>query len=114
MGKSVFVEIDPDTEEPIRILKTKQAYDLPSEVVRMMARSVAVGLIRKQVVNRARKKTGIFCEFCGAVLTESTGEMHEVLSRGNGGEVSLDNCRFICNDCHTRKPDSEHGDRRWQ
>lgn len=115
MGRqTVFVEVDLDTELPIRILKTnKQAYELPPEKVRMMARSVAVKYIRDQVVERARKDKNILCEFCGLIITEDTGHMHEVLSRGKGGEVSLENSRFICAQCHLG-PDGEHGDRRWQ
>ncbi len=107
--QSIFVEIDPKTELPIRILKTmKAATDLPPERVRQMARSVAVGYIRSQVIDRAKRNGIVFCEFCGDRINEFIGEMHEVLPKGNGGEVSLDNCRFLCNGCHTGKPDSEH------
>ena len=113
--QSVFVQIDPQTDLPIRILKTmKAALDLDPSVVRQMARSVAVGYIRKQVVDRARRGSLILCEFCGNVINEFIGEMHEVVPKGNGGEVSVDNSRFICNNCHTGAKDSEHGERRWQ
>lgn len=112
--KLVYVEIDPKTELPVRILRTnKDALALPAELVRQMAKSVAVGYIRKQVIDRARYKQFILCEFCGATINEFVGEMHEVVPKGKGGEVSLDNSRFICHDCHTGKPDSEHGDRGW-
>lgn len=110
-----YVEIDPKTELPIRILRNrKDALALPAEVVRQMAHSVAVKYIRDQVVARAKRNGIVKCEFCGAIINEFVGEMHEILPKGKGGEVSLANSRFICNDCHTGKPDSEHGDRRWQ
>ena len=96
--QSVFVEINPKTELPIRIVKhTWQVAKLDPEIVRRMARSVAVGYIREQVIERAKRNNLILCEFCGNVLTEVTGEMHEVVPKGDGGEVSLENCRFICN-----------------
>jgi 5-methylcytosine-specific restriction endonuclease McrA len=113
--QSVYVEVEPTTFVPIRILRTtKDAMDLPPERVTQMARSVAVGYIRKQVIDRARRKHGVFCEYCGEPINEFLGEMHEKLPKGSGGEVSLDNCVFLCHDCHTGKKDSEHGDRRWQ
>ena len=111
--QSVFVEINPKTELPIRIVKhTWQVAKLDPEIVRRMARSVAVGYIREQVIERAKRNNLILCEFCGNVLTEVTGEMHEVVPTGDGGEVSLENCRFICNLCHTGRT-GEHGDRYW-
>lgn len=111
----VFVEIDTVTELPIRILRTtKDALALPPEVVRQMAKSVAVGFIRQQVVDRARRGKLIICEYCGDVVNEFIGEMHEKLPKGNGGEVSLSNCVFLCHNCHTGKQDSEHGNRRFQ
>lgn len=113
--KMDWVEVDPITSMPIRIIKTtREAMSLPAEVVRQMAHSAAVGFIRTQVVNRARRGKIIQCEYCGEPINEFIGEMHEKIPRGDGGEISLANCVFICHDCHTGKSDSEHGDRRWQ
>ena len=110
----VYVEIDPKTDLPIRILRTTlEALKLPPERVRQMARSVAIGYIRQQVVDRARRNRLINCEFCGKVVTELTGHMHEVVPRGQGGEYSVDNSRYICPECHIGR-DGEHGDRRFQ
>lgn len=123
MAKRVFCELDPDTGNPIRILRdAKQAAALLASVegslfdqnlVIEMYRKAAVGLIRAQVVARAIRGGLIRCEFCGKILTEDTGHMHEVVSRGNGGDISVDNSRFICADCHVG-PDGEHGNRRFQ
>ena len=109
----VFVEIDPQTEMPIRILKHyMHACQLEPSVVRQMAKSVAVGYIRQQVVDRARRGSCVQCEFCGNLITESTGHMHEFIPKGKGGEVSVENSRFICPACHIG-PDGEHSDRQW-
>ena len=109
----VFIEIDPVTELPIRILKHwGHASQLDPDVVRQMARSVAVGFIRQQVFARAKRGMLTMCEFCGNTITPGTGHMHEKLAKGNGGEVSLDNCVAICADCHIG-PTGEHGDRKW-
>jgi HNH endonuclease len=72
----------------------------------------AVGAIRKQIWARC----GGRCEDCGRPVTETgslyrRGHMHEVLPKGNGGEVSLDNCRFLCYNCHINVA---HGNRRPQ
>jgi hypothetical protein len=114
MGKqTIFVEIDPETELPIRILKHwAHASQLDQDVVRSMARSVAVGYIRNQVIARAIRNKNILCEFCGNIITPGTGHMHEKIAKGDGGEVSLDNCVFICPRCHIGS-DGEHGDRQW-
>lgn len=108
-----YVQIDSKTELPIRILRTKKdALALPPEVVRQLAHSVAIGYIRTQVIHRARRGSLIRCEYCGEIVNELTGELHEVLPRGRGGEQSLDNCVFLCHDCHLGK-DGEHRDRQW-
>ena len=114
-NKYVWVEIDPIEELPIRILGGfSDTLELEATSVKYMLRSAAVGYIRLQVIARAIRDKLIRCEFCGAVVTPQTGEMHEVVPKGDGGEVSLDNCRFICNECHTGAKDSEHGERRFQ
>ena len=111
----VFVELDPETELPTRIFKcTKKALKADPLYVMKMDRGKAVGMIRIQVIAKAIRQKAILCQLCGAVVTETTGEMHEVLPRGKGGEISLDNCIYICYNCHIGKQDSEHGDRRFQ
>jgi 5-methylcytosine-specific restriction endonuclease McrA len=64
------------------------------------------------VFARAKRGNLTLCEFCGNVITQGTGHMHEKLFKGNGGEVSLDNCVAICAACHIGK-DGEHGNRKW-
>jgi 5-methylcytosine-specific restriction endonuclease McrA len=100
-----------DAGLPITIFRTEKAAIaaiLNGCRVREMARSIAVGLIRAQVILRADE----LCERCGTVLTEDTGEMHETLPKGKGGEVSLANCEWLCHRCHQGDKDSAHGNRR--
>lgn len=109
----VYVEVSKETGLPIRIFKcTKKALASDPLYVTQMEKRLAVASIRSQVVERAKRKNLILCEFCGTPLTEETGQMHEVVSRGDGGEISLDNSRFICSECHIGKT-GEHGDRQW-
>lgn len=109
----VFVEISPETELPIRILKHwSHASQLDPDIVRHVARSVAVGYIRQQVFEKAKRGMIIKCEFCGNIITTGTGHMHEVLPRGKGGEISVDNGTAICSECHIGKT-GEHRDRYW-
>jgi 5-methylcytosine-specific restriction endonuclease McrA len=103
----VFVEFDGTNI--IRIIrKHTEVYSLPPERVQQVAKSVAVGEIRRQVVARA----GGQCEHCGKRLTPGVGEMNEKIPKGRGGEVSLDNCEFLCYPCHQGK-NGVHGDRFW-
>lgn len=109
----VYVELDLDTMLPIRIFKNlKATVNTPSEKLYKMDRGKAVGVIRLQVIARAIRDKQIRCEFCDKILTPGTGHMHEVVSRGNGGEISLDNSRFICPECHIG-PTGEHSNRQW-
>ena len=108
----VWVELDPESKFPIRIIKSRyDAYNLSHDVRGFWPRSSAVREIRRQVFER----DGYECRRCGAVLTLQTGHMDEIKSRGEGGEVSLDNCWLLCADCHIgNKATSEHGNRRLQ
>jgi len=70
----------------------------------------AVGAIRKQVW----KRCGGRCEDCGGAVWETGSlfarmHMHEQTPKGNGGEVSLTNCRGLCYHCHI---DVAHGNRK--
>lgn len=77
---------------------------------RLEVRRTAVEQIRRQVFERSRNE----CENCGARITWNSMHMHEQVLKGKGGEVSLENCHALCGDCHEWRPDSEHGNRRWQ
>jgi 5-methylcytosine-specific restriction protein A len=105
----VFVEIDPISLLPIKILKSGEAWSLPPEIVAQWPRSTAIGEIRRQVFERDRYE----CRRCGKRLTDKTGHMDEIKSRGEGGVISLSNSWLLCYDCHEGdKPTSEHGNRR--
>ena len=110
MAKSmVYVETKGDLIWRI-IPHTHLVWNLPEETIQQWPRSEAVKTIRDQVFARS----GGECEDCGARVTKVTGEMHERLPRGKGGEISMTNCCFLCHACHQGRPDSEHGARRFQ
>jgi 5-methylcytosine-specific restriction endonuclease McrA len=104
----VWVEIDPKSGLPIRIVKSRyEVYSLPLEKIAFWPRSEAVGLIRKQIFDRDKD-----CQRCGKTLTRATMHMDEKVSKGEGGEVSLKNCWALCYECHEgNKSTSEHGNR---
>jgi len=54
-------------------------------------------------------KTVYECEWCTAPISEQSMHMHEMVSRGNGGEISLSNGVGICYNCHFGP--AGHGDR---
>lgn len=53
------------------------------------------------------------CWDCDVFVTESQGHLHELIPRGRGGKISLDNSRLLCAECHLRGPQN-HGNRRPQ
>lgn len=104
----VFVEVEND--KIIRIIKNKSdVWKLLPDRVRQVPKAYAVGEIRNQVFDRSKGQ----CEDCGRRITKVTGELHERIPKGNGGEVSLANCCFLCYYCHQSRPDAAHGNRRW-
>ncbi len=105
----VYVEINPESGLPVRILRSlKQAMNLSDDLVRYVARTWAVGEIRRQVFERDNYE----CQRCSARLTLQTGELDEYISRGDGGMISIDNSWLLCHSCHTGSSTSEHGNRR--
>lgn len=108
--KNVYVELS-EAGEPIRIFRqVKAAVEaaLEGREIDIWPRPWAVEVIRQQVIARAQNA----CDRCGAVVDDDTGEMHETIPKGKGGEVSLDNCEWLCHECHQGREDSAHGDRR--
>ena len=107
-SNNVYVEVVDG--KIIRIIRPQSdVWKLDADQFDLVSHGHAVSEIRKQVFKRANGE----CELCGALITEQTGELHEMLPKGNGGEVSIANSKAICHGCHTGRWDSEHGDRRW-
>ncbi len=110
MQRDALVEISVEGNV-VRIFRSIESFceaAAQGRIVTTMRRGLAVRLIRQMV----RYRAGDLCERCGTALTESTGEMHETVPKGRGGEVSLDNCEWLCHRCH-QGDDGAHGDRRW-
>lgn len=97
---------------PVRIFRTPLAAKLSpaynEDRVREWPRIDATRAIREFVYKRSNGE----CERCGALITRQTGHMHEKVSRGDGGEISIYNSIFICSDCHIGR-NGEHGNRFW-
>ena len=74
-------------------------------VVLDVPRSEAVGDIRRAVFNRDEYQ----CRHCGALVTWNTGHLDEIVPRGKGGEVSVENGQTLCAKCHIVGPESKHG-----
>jgi 5-methylcytosine-specific restriction endonuclease McrA len=104
----VWVEIDED-RKPLRVFKNHKAMVLAMPYVEdgytaQMERREAVGAIREAIWTR---QSGI-CLNCPTILTRGSFHMHEKISRGHGGEVSLENSVGLCYTCHIT---IAHGDR---
>ena len=109
MSKQVWVEVD-EVGNPIRIFYSQRRaiqVGVEGKKVELFDRSVAVSVIRDIIWDR----TGGDCTWCGNPITKASLHMHEVLPRGEGGEISLDNSVGICADCHIG-PQGAHGNRR--
>jgi 5-methylcytosine-specific restriction endonuclease McrA len=98
---------------PIRVFRNgamarvSNAYN--EDRVREWPRIDAVRAIRTEVFKRANNQ----CERCGSRLTWNNGEMDEKIPRGQGGEISIENCWLLCHGCHQGHPNSKHGNRIW-
>ena len=106
-SKMVWVELSDATltADVVRIFRNWKDV-LASNTARRVVnlhRDVAVAEIRHQLWLRC----GGACELCGDILTEGSGQMHEMKHRGKGGEISMENSVFICAKTHKR----EHADR---
>lgn len=109
MSKTVWVELALyDSGRFVRIFKNKKSAFFSGSPIRKEYREDAVKNIRHQLFQRS----GGFCEICGSVVTESSGQMHEKFQhRGKGGEISLENSVFVCATSH--KYDHRDRNPRW-
>lgn len=113
-AKLVHVELD-DSGLPCRIFRDRSWRSFPEDNISLAAKSFAVAAIRKRVFDRSKNDDGIAeCERCGRYITWDSFEMNEKILKSLGGEVSLENCEALCQDCHQTGPDAYHADRRWQ
>ena len=90
----------------VRIFKNaKQAANasVAGRFTRRIYQRLAVSDIRRQVFHRDDFR----CRRCGLAVRWETGEMDEIVSKGSGGEVSVENCQVLCCICH----DDKHGRR---
>ena len=94
VSRQVYVENDSRGA----IIKIYKGFPDPGDCFSMTDYAWAVSCIRKQVFARAKGD----CEYCGRNLGEG-GHMHEKLSRGRGGLISLTNCVAICAICHRKE-----------
>lgn len=105
--KIVWVEVVGG--KVIRIFKSQKLAFAGCEDPKAMFKAEAVGEIRQQVYDRQEGK----CLWCGKEMKYEGGlfeRMHldEIISKGRGGEVSLQNCQGLCSDCHLK---IKHGNR---
>lgn len=78
----------------VRIFRNhKQAQEVECYVE--MPRRLAISQIRDAI----RTRQNSVCARCPNLITQSF-HMHEKVSRGRGGEISLDNSEGLCADCH--------------
>ncbi len=65
-----------------------------------------------QIRDTVYKRAAGQCDRCGKRLTWNQAHMDEKVSRGEGGEMSIDNSWILCYDCHLGDNNySEHKDR---
>lgn len=93
--------------QPVRILRHYGPPKHGGEITEW-PRYDSVRAIRDAIFRRSKAE----CEKCGKRMTSKQMHMHERISRGSGGEISLANSIGICYDCHLG-PDGAHGNRRW-
>ncbi len=104
--RTAFVELNQEGT-PVRIFRNPHtAFRFKGQATLMPYRN-AVSAIRLQIWQRTKGE----CEWCSTPISEQSLHMHEMVHRGEGGEISLANCVGICYDCHFSDFESAHGDR---
>lgn len=113
-SKKVWVEISGEGV-PVRIFRNKKAWvasGCGEEDSVEMVKAAAVFEIRAQVYIR---QEGLCLNCKDPVKWDGSlferAHLHEKISKGKGGEVSLTNCIILCCDCHLN---GAHGDRKPQ
>lgn len=98
--------VEFDEKGPIRIFRNWRGVLAVGNYkdVREYPRKNAVAAIRQRVY----ELSGGFCKDCGGIITVNF-HMHEEISRGKGGEISIENSIALCSRCHL---EFEHGNRR--
>lgn len=107
--KKAAVEVSEDGRI-IRIFKTLSAAvssDLPDERIQIVSYRMAISKIRQQVWERTKGN----CEWCAKIISDQSMHLHEMIHRGEGGEISLINCVGICYECHFGPAKTAHGNR---
>jgi len=112
MREKAWVSVDAEFR-PLEVFKRQseavrafQTYPSMTNLVEM-DRFEAVGAIRHEIFIRQKGR----CIACDKIVTEEQAHMHEKVSRGKGGNISLDNSEILCSNCHIG-PDGAHGNRR--
>lgn len=100
---------DSKTYQIFRSAKAWVAAGVRGAKLSVMPRVDAVRQIRWQLyINDPH------CRWCGEGVSWEGCQMHEVIPRSNGGEISLENSIILCYDCHQGRKDSAHGNRKLQ
>ncbi len=82
-------------------------FECPSDAKAIeMERALAVRQIRVQIWDR---QDGT-CIRCPKLVTWNGAHLHELESRGRGGNISLENSEILCADCHIG-PQGAHSNR---
>jgi hypothetical protein len=111
MRKIVWVEYGIGGQITRIFKNQKQAFQLAADP-KICFKDIATASIRHQVYERQKGQ----CLDCGREAPYEGNlfeRMHldEIVPRGQGGLVSLDNCQCLCPDCHLN---GKHGSRKPQ
>lgn len=102
MRGRVWVEYDEHGVS--KIFRTRATAVVSGKNIKEYPRKDAVEQIRRRIFERSQNH----CEYCGKIITWGSMHMHEQITRGDGGEISIQNSVAICYDCHLL---GEHGNR---
>jgi hypothetical protein len=93
-----------------RIFRSGKAWAVAGvlgRTISVMPRVDAIRQIRRTLWARCNE-----CAWCGEVVDWNACQMHEIVPRGKGGDISMENSIILCYDCHQGREDSAHGNRK--
>ncbi len=102
MPKSIDCWVEAKDRRVVRIFKNTKAAMVASVdgVLPFFGnREEAIEQIRWQVFERDNWT----CVHCGRKMSWYVGELDEKISRGQGGEISVENGQTLCHVCHVEK-----------
>jgi hypothetical protein len=98
------MNLNPLRRSPLRAKPKVHKESAPWRRPRIRLNGKEMGILRQNVCYRAQGQCENSVteqqERCPARINWITGELAHIVSRGRGGSDTMENCLFVCRECH--------------